>query len=512
MPARRRHRGTAPALVLTAGLLAALTAPAHAEPSPAEPDVPAAYTQQKVVWKPCPDDVFADTCATIKVPLDYRAPGDRKIDLALSRIAADPKKRVGSLLLNPGGPAGSGLSMPAALAFNADAAVSDRYDLIGFDPRGVGASTPVTCGTTAAERKGNPNKAVDFARDEKLAKTIADKCRKRSGALLPHITTANTARDLDIVRAVLGDAKLNYLGYSYGTYLGAVYTQLFPKTAGRIVLDSAADPALMWRGTFQGMAKEAERAFTRWTKWAAARHSTYKLGDTAAKVTKTYRDLLAQADRKPVPMGKEKLTGDGIRAKTTFSFATVKTASDQVSRLKKAASSGKPGPALPDFFGESTDNMYGAYYSIVCQDTANWPRDPKTYRKDVTANKATYPLYGDLSSAITPCAYWDKGREPEVKINNKVKVLITQNEWDPQTPLSSARGLNRALKGSVLVHVAGAEGHGAYPSATANNATPCLDQKVTEYLVKGKLPAQNTACKRSGGTKPSTAVSFLPAG
>ncbi|EDY47231.1 secreted hydrolase [Streptomyces clavuligerus] len=488
-----------------------MTTPAYAGRSGPAPMVPAEgaldqYTRQKAVWKACPDDVAAETCATIKVPLDYRAPGGKKIDIALSRIETSaPGKRVGSLLLNPGGPGGSGLSMPFALGFAMPEHVTALYDLIGFDPRGVGRSTPVTCGTTAAERKSDPNAGVDFARDEANAKKIADKCRKKSGSLVPHITTANTARDLDIVRAVLGDRKLNYIGYSYGTYLGAVYTQLFPGNAGRMVLDSAADPALMWRGTFQAMAGEAERAYARWTVWAAARHSTYRLGDTPAKVSRTFRGLVADADREPVVMGREKLRGNGIRIKTAFRFATVKEASKVVARLRTAAATGKPGPALPDFFGASTDNQLGAYYSIVCNDTRSWPRDPKTYRKDVARDRVAYPLYGDLGSAITPCAYWDRGREPEVRIDNRVKALITQNEWDSQTPLSSARGLNRALKGSVLVQVAGGEGHGVYPAAGEKVA--CADQKVNEYLVSGRLPAKNTICAPPVGTQRTAPLS-----
>ncbi|MFB7510846.1 alpha/beta fold hydrolase [Streptomyces broussonetiae] len=241
---------------ITATLLAAL-APA-AQASAADPL--RRFENQKPAWQRCDaSQPAALQCATIKVPLDYDRPGAKTIDLAISRMRTSvPGKRHGVILFNPGGPGGEGLDMPVMMKEAMPRKVLDQYDLIGFDPRGVGRSSPVTCGLTTTEQNfERAYRPETFSRDVAWARTVADKCRARNGARLPYITTRNTARDMDLLRAVLGEKKLSYVGYSYGTYLGAVYTQLFPRRADRFVLDSATDPAGIWRGMFQEMAKGA---------------------------------------------------------------------------------------------------------------------------------------------------------------------------------------------------------------------------------------------------------------
>lgn len=212
------------------------------------------YLQQKPKWHRCESGNPAGyQCAKIKVPLDYSRPGGKKIELAISRIkTSTASERRGVLLLNPGGPGGEGLSMPLMMEPELPKSVKRRYDLIGFDPRGVGQSSPVSCGLTDKEREWQrPYKPATFAKDVKWARTVAEKCRAKGGDKLRHLTTRNTARDMDVIRSVLGEKKISYLGYSYGTYLGAVYTQMFPKRADRFVLDSAVDPQRIWRGMIQ---------------------------------------------------------------------------------------------------------------------------------------------------------------------------------------------------------------------------------------------------------------------
>ncbi|MFJ3649607.1 alpha/beta hydrolase [Streptomyces murinus] len=502
-----RNGNTRRTLLLAAGLTAAclaspIPAPALAASGSSGTATAAAplreYTRQKLHWKPCDaKSPSALRCATLKVPLDYGDPGGRTISLALSRLkATGTTERRGVLLLNPGGPGAPGLQLPADPALRLPAEVKQRYDLIGFDPRGAGRSSPVHCGLTAEEQADHPYKAATFTKDVERARTIAGKCRAKAGDLLPYLTTRDSARDMDLIRAVLGEKKISYLGYSYGTYLGAVYMQLFPGRADRFVLDSATDPMRIYRGTFQDMAKAAEQAFTRWAGWTARREGTYGLGATPAEVRATYWKLIARADREPIAFDGQALTGDDIRADNS-TFFHVEAGAERIAALKKAAASGAPTPsgasgttdqaeAAPD------DNYVSIAWSVMCADTRTWSHDPERYRREAIRDTARYPLYGDFAGAITPCAFWPRGSEPQTTIDNSVGALITQNEWDSQTPLFGARVMHRALRGSRMLTVTGGEGHGVLYPPGGNS---CADRAGTLYLTTGRLPAEDLTCR-----------------
>ncbi|MFC5657765.1 alpha/beta hydrolase [Streptomyces nogalater] len=458
------------------------------------------YLTQKPAWHRCaPDAPASFQCATIKVPLDYSRPGGKKLDLAISRMKTSTKKQHrGVLLLNPGGPGGSGLDMPLFMAGELPTSVKNAYDLVGFDPRGVGESSPVGCGLTAKEQNWErPYKKATFAKDVAWARTVAEKCYARQGDKLRHISTRDTARDMDVIRAVLGEKKISYLGYSYGTYLGAVYTQLFPQRTDRFVLDSAIDPARVWRGMIQVWAEGAEPAFARWTEWTAKRNSTYRLGTTPKAVRKTFYDLVAQADRKPIDVDGMRMTGDDIRLTSRAVFFSVRDAAEWVVTLKKAAAGTPAGRGLrtpapvPPSFARATpdDNGDAAFWSVLCADQRDWPRDPEQYRADAIRDKKKYPLYGDFASSVKPCAFWKTGGERTTKVDNKVRALILQNEWDSQTPLTSGQGLRRAMKGAKMVTVAGGVGHGVYGTKS------CADKTATTYLTTGRLPSKDITCK-----------------
>ncbi|MFD9886201.1 alpha/beta hydrolase [Streptomyces alboflavus] len=458
----------------------------------------APYTRQKLTWKRCAADQPATyRCATLKVPLDYSKPEGKRIDVAISRVKTSvPGKRRGVLTFNPGGPGAAGLDLSLMFAKGLPKNVREQYDMVGFDPRGIGESTPLACGLTDAEQAyPRPTRsAAEAAANNKWAKTVADKCRDKYGKLLPHISTRNTARDMDVMRAALGEKKLSYFGVSYGTALGAVYMQLFPQRADRFVLDSAVDPGRMWRGMFQVWAPEAERAFKRWTKWTAARDATYHLGDSPAKVARTFRKLVARADVDPIVIDGQKLDGAEVRDITRAEFFTVRSGARTVVELKKAAE-GRQARELSGAQEQSMDNMTSSQLAVVCSD-ASWPRDPETYRRDAIRDAARYPLYGDFASTIAPCAYWDKGAEPATKVDNKVKSLVVQNEWDSQTPLVTGKAMHRALKGSRMVTVSGGEGHGVVFGDSRN---ACAEKATMGYLVTGKLPAKDLTCKATPG-------------
>lgn len=506
----------APALVTSTAAAAPAASPSASASPSADPSAGKGaldrYAKQKPRWKRCEADAPATfQCATIKVPLDYRRPGGERIDLAISRIeATTPGKRHGVLLSNPGGPGGEGLYMPLMMAEELPVSARQKYDLIGFDPRGVGASSPVSCGLEPEEENWlRPYKEETFDDDVAWARTFADKCEEKAGDVLPHITTRNTARDMDLLRAVLGEKKISYVGYSYGTYLGAVYTQLFPRRADRFVLDSAVDPERAWRGMIQWWAEGAEPAFDRWTEWAAQRSERYGLGDTPKKVEATFWDLVARAGEEPIDLDGQLVTGDDIRSgmrgavfspqSATLAFVELKKAADgkPVAPEKLKAFTGSKGPGTAGAAVETpADNMSASFWAVVCGDnSAAWSRDPESYRRDAVADKGRYPIFGDFASSIKPCAFWDRSAERATKVNNKVGSLVVQNEWDSQTPLPSGQALHDQLRGSKMVTVLGGEGHGVYPSGNA-----CTDGAVNRYLLTGKLPAKDVACRATAGS------------
>ncbi|OUD00149.1 alpha/beta hydrolase [Streptomyces swartbergensis] len=519
---RRRRLAPLLAVSVTATLAPALaTSTATAAPVPTSSTASSSaakgalerYVKQKPRWKRCEADSPAEfECATIKVPLDYRDPAGKRIDLAISRIKSSaPGKRHGVLFSNPGGPGGQGLYMPLGMRESLPESALQKYDLIGFDPRGVGRSSPVSCGLEPEEEIWlRPYKEETFGKDVAWARDVANKCKEKAGNTLAHITTRNTARDMDLLRAILGEKKISYLGYSYGTYLGAVYTQLFPRRADRFVLDSAVDPARAWRGMIQWWAEGAEPAFDRWTEWAAERSEKYGLGDTPKEVDRTFWDLVAQADEKPIELEGQPITGDDIRSGIRGAVFSPQYATEAVVELKKAAAgepasankvaaiAGSEGARTADATADSADaaevpadNMTASFWAVVCGDnSAAWSRDPESYRQDAIEDKGRYPLFGDFASNIKPCAFWGKSLEPATKVNNKVRSLVVQNEWDSQTPLPSAQALHEDLKGSKMVTVLGGEGHGVYPSGNA-----CTDGAVTGYLLTGKLPAKDVTCE-----------------
>ncbi|MFJ8002169.1 alpha/beta hydrolase [Streptomyces sp. NPDC096310] len=513
-----RRRRLAPLLAVSvtatlAPVLATSTATAAPAATPSTVSTSAAkgtldrYVKQKPQWKRCDADAPAEfECATVKVPLDYRVPGGKQIDLAISRLKSTaPDKRHGVLFSNPGGPGGQGLYMPLGMQDRLPESARQKYDLIGFDPRGVGLSSPVSCDLEPDEENWlRPYKEETFDRHVAWARDVAAKCKEKAGDTLPHITTRNAARDMDLLRAILGEKKISYVGYSYGTYLGAVYTQLFPGRADRFVLDSAIDPARAWRGMVQWWAEGAEPAFDRWTEWAAERSEKYGLGDTPKEVGRTFWDLVAQADEKPIEVEGWPNTGDDIRSGMRAAVFSPEYATEGLVELKKAAA-GEPASAkkLAAFTGSEgagtagtaaelpSDNMTASMLAVICGDnSAAWSRDPESYRRDAIEDKGRYPLFGDFASSIKPCAFWDRSVEPATEVNNKVGSLVVQNEWDSQTPLPSGQALHATLKGSKMVTVLGGEGHGVYPNGNA-----CTDGTVTDYLLTGKLPAKDVTCR-----------------
>lgn len=486
-------------LALTAAALAVTALPASASSS--APSSASASSMSftdaapgALRWGPCPEGVVAPRlqCSTLDVPLDHRDPHGRQIEVAVSRLPSEhPSKRRGVLLTNPGGPGGSGLTYPAILAASGlPQDVLDSYDIIGFDPRGVGRSTPVTCDLTEKQQwRGSFPKyaytAADVTREAAYARKFADQCAgSRTGWMLPHTTTANTARDMDRIRAALGESHVSYLGASYGSYLGAVYTTLFPRRGDRIVLDSNLGPGGYDVTAMRLFARGMADRFPDFAAFAAA-HPEYGLGATPRQITATFYALVAKLDAKPV----QGVDGTGFRA-YTFERLYADASMPELAAFWQAVDTGKELP-LPEPT-PGTENVLAARSAVVCGDS-RWPDRVRDYQRNVAVDRLRYPMLGGSTASITPCAFWpDERTEPPVRITGRgpSNVLMVQNERDPGTPLTGARALRRTFGERATMVTADQGGHGVYPYGS----NTCANDAATTFLTTGERPAHDLAC------------------
>lgn len=484
----------AAAVTVTAGIPGTATA---GVPSRSPANTP---PRSPLRWGACPSGTEAAlSCAKLTVPLDYRHPGGRTIEIAVSRLAStEPAAKRGVLLLNPGGPGLPGLPAPALLKLPEK--VRDRYDVIGFDPRGVGHSTPVTCNFTPAQggvasNPPTPADAGDVARQATVAKRLAAACAtSRTAYLLPHLTTANTARDMDRIRAALGVPKISYYGESYGTYLGAVYATLFPHRGDRVVLDSSLPPEGYDIDALRGQAAGFEARFPDFAAFAAAASRKYHLGGTPAAVRAKYFQLAARLDRRPV----QGYDGTAFRV-VTSGLLRADSQRAELAETWHALDTDQPPPGSGGAGGgRYTDNYPAAYLGLICGDS-RWPTSLATYRRHVAVDRVRYPMYGAFAANIRPCAFWPAPAEPKVKITARgpSDVLMVQNLRDPATPLPGALRTRRALGGRARMVTVGQGGHVAY----LNGANTCGNNAVTDYLVNGVRPPHDAFCPAEPATR-----------
>ncbi len=469
--------------------LTALVGPAVAAPPLSERARPA---HAPLAWQACSTKAHPSLqCASLKVPLDHREPDGEQITLALSRVPHTADTFQGPLLVNPGGPGAGGLTMAGFVANALPKNVAAQYDVIGFDPRGVGRSRPAlncrpghfapvrpdSLPRTPALERANLDRARAFARG----------CAAKHGHVLPFIDTVSTVQDMDAIRAALGAERLNYFGYSYGTYLGAVYGKLYPHRVRRMALDSLVDPTGVW---YEGNLRQ-DHAFDARHKalmaWIARHDAAYRLGKDPARIeAKWYamRDALARR-----PAGKKVgaaeledtfLPGgyfNGYWPRLAEAFAAYTNHKDTGPLLKAYESLG-----ATDAAGE---NSYSVYTAIQCRD-ALWPRSWETWREDNARTYAKAP-FSTWNNAWynAPCAFWPTYHlsQPDVSNSALPPVLLLQATDDPATPYEGAVTLHRKLAGSRLVVERGGGNHGV--SLRGND---CLDRHLTAYLANGEVP------------------------
>ncbi|MFD7839202.1 alpha/beta hydrolase [Streptomyces sp. NPDC059761] len=459
-------------------------------------------------------------CATLRVPLDYARPDGPQIPLTVSRVAATRRGgavRQGALVYNPGGPGASGIFFPLVATLPEWERIGAAYDLVGYAPRGVGRSAPLSCEDPAGRAKGptqvpaEPSAAYKRQRVA-AARAYARGCAQRAGATLPYYSTLDNVRDLHVLRAALGEEKLTFLGASYGTYLGAVYATLHPAHVRRMVLDSAVnpDPRRIWYVNNLDQAPGFEQRWYDFRAWAARHHATYRLGATPEAVQASYERVREAVAR--TPAGGEVGTGELQAAFLQAAYY------DDVWPERAAALSaflaGDPGPlaeqARPDpESAAARENARAVYTAVLCNDAA-WPAQWETWDRDNTelARRAPFETWANAFLNL-PCAYWpvhDRqqpvavGEQPVAVGEQPVPVgaqpaalprtLIVAAERDGATPYPGALELQRRLGAeSALVTEEGAGSHGV-----VGGRNDCVDRHVERYLLTGDTSGWRVTC------------------
>ncbi|WP_196452268.1 alpha/beta hydrolase [Planomonospora sp. ID82291] len=494
-----------------------------------------AQIRQDLVWGACDRTGEGRTsapaapgveCATLRVPLDYRRPY-RTIGIALNRIKGRTPRagnHLGVLLVNPGGPGASGRDLARYVAAALPGGLADRFDVIGFDPRGVGRSTPalqcVDPGDYYAPPR--PDHVPKTAQEESAlvgrAREYAEACQARWSWFLPHLTTENSARDMDMIRAALGESRISYLGYSYGTYLGAVYATLFPRRVKRLVLDSVVDPRGIWYASNLKQNAYFDRRHRDFLAWTARNNRVYRLGATVASVSFAWYATRERLRTRPA---------GGVVGPSEFDDVyTAGGYSDALwPELARAFSAyvrrGDTEPLLAAYRRHAendaaTENGYAVYLATECAD-APWPRDWNRWRADTAAVHARAPFMAWQNAWYNaPCAFWPGRGGVPVRIRQDRALpgaLLIQSRRDAATPYPGALEMRRILTRSRLV-VEGGGDHGV----ALFEGNRCVDGHLAAYLRDGTLPGRtgragagvDARCAAGPGPKPAARAARVP--
>lgn len=459
------------------------------------------YYDQQAKWRDCGDD----ECTRIEVPLDYSHPEGRAIELGvLRRPADDAKHRVGTLLVNPGGPGVSGISYAENAEYYFTQDVLDAYDIVGWDPRGTASSTAVECLTDAETDQmlaadGSPDTPREVGELRRLNRSFTAGCMSGSGFLVPHVGTLNSARDIDVLRVVLGEKQADYFGASYGTLLGATYADLFPKRVGRFVLDGALDPTATGEEVALGQLGGFQRAITAFVDDCITIDGCV-LGPTRQDGLDQIEALFEQTDREPLPSASGRAVTQSLTQYGVVAAMYSRSQGWPMLRLGLARAFDGDGTvllALADSYSERNEdgtyasNVNEAFPAISCTDR------PETWtvrqvRRALPTFREVSPLFGDwFAWAGTGCANWpvdDASFPRRLRATGAAPILVIGTTRDPATPYEWAVALARQLDSGVLLSRDG-DGHTAYASGN-----DCIDGAVDAYLLAGEVPANGTRC------------------
>jgi pimeloyl-ACP methyl ester carboxylesterase len=466
----------------------------------------AAFYTQQVAWKGCSDNP-RQLCGTIEVPVDYAKPQGDRFTLALRKApATDPSRRVGSLLINPGGPGGSGVEYAQYASFVFSPKVRAVYDIVGFDPRGIGQSDAVSCLTDAdMDRLFSTDPTPDTPAEQKAIRTTADSvarsCVARGGEHALHMSSTEVARDMDVMRVVFGDAKLNFFGGSYGTFLGAIYADTFPDKVGRMVLDSAVSPNQTDAEEMTYDIQGFEASIDAFIDWCVARPDC-ALGSDRAAARGRIADLLDAVERRGLATSKPGLTriGEGWVGFSIFMCLYSDSSWPTLNRGLAQAFSGRGDILLAKGMSVVERSATGRYatssylQAMLPVRCADWPRSKDTPASlaEQTRLKKAHPLWAKMTGAIyDSCAAWPTpGRTPKgtTLAVGAAPILVIGNERDPATPIGGTKQLAKDLDSGVLL-TSDHDGHGTYYAGNS-----CVDRAVDGYLVQGTVPRDGTTC------------------
>ena len=445
------------------------------------------YLDQRLHWRACGDF----DCATLTVPLDWDHPDGQAITLALTRARASGGTASGTLFINPGGPGASGTDFVRWFPVRA----FPTLDVVGWDPRGSGRSTPVRCGSPAQTDAyfavdASPDSAAEWQALRRSELTFARRCRQASGVLLDHVSTIDTARDLDYLRYLVGDQRLNYLGISYGTFIGAVYAELYPRRVGRMILDSAVN-ITDDRSIIQPMGFDL--ALNAFATWCA--DQPCGLGTSAPGVVATVTALFDRLDADPLGVGGRALT-QTLAVSGVASFLYSGTADyGQLAKALTAALDGSGSALLAGadrLDGRRADGRYDpmtyAFPGIGCLDAGDdgWERDAASW----SAAQKLAPVFGTYFGPPVSCDLWSArpADQLDIRAAGAPPIVVLGVTGDPATPYQQSVSMARQLESGVLVTWKGA-GHSAFMLGNA-----CVHQAVLGYVNEGRVPAGGTVC------------------
>ena len=464
-------------------------------------------------------DTATFSCAVITVPLDYANPKGETISIAVKKRAATGGHAQGALFINPGGPGDSGVSFAerASNAFSPD--LLEAYDIIGFDPRGVGSSTAITCSSdddsssstaepsTSAGATASPSAGTEASGGESYEEwaestrqsfqELTEQCASHTepAALLDHVDTVSAARDLDILRALAGQEKLNYLGFSYGTYLASVYAETFPGNTGRMVLDGAIDPSLSLAEQGLGQAKGFEQALRTYVDYCQNSTGCPLSGGTDAGVQQI-RDLITSANSTPLATGdpNRTVTGSDIVAALSEYLYTTEQNWKPLNKALDQAINHRDGSAFVASEEQDTsskDDGGGAFQAVTCLD---YPveGDKTTWAAQYEQAKREAPVFADSAVGMDlVCSVWGHNgtRKPtQIHARGAAPILVVGTTGDPATPYAWSKSLAEQLDSGQLLTWEG-NGHTAYGGDAS-----CVNDAVDAYLISGTMPKKGLTC------------------
>ncbi|MET9799494.1 alpha/beta hydrolase [Streptomyces sp. NPDC006368] len=464
-----------------------------------------AYYGQRLRWRACGVPDFE--CSTLRVPLDYTEPDGHQVKLAVTRIrATGPGKRLGSLHVNPGGPGGSSVGFLQGYAgVGYPAPVRARYDMVAVDPRGVARSEPVNClDGPAMDAYTQIDQTPDNPRENDLVaasfRRFAAGCAKRSGRILPHVSTVEAARDMDILRAALGDRKLHYVGASYGTFLGATYAELFPSRTGRLVLDGAMDPSLPTAELNRDQTAGFQRAFDSFATDCARRPGCPLGTGTPTAAAARIKAFFARLDTRPVPTGESRPLGEALATTGVLAALYDESAWPLLRDALTRAMNGDGAPLLSladSYYERRPDGTYSnlmyANAAVNCLDQPPAFTSPAEVTAAVPSFEKASSVFGEgLAWASLNCAQWPAkatGAPHRIEARGAAPIVVVGTTRDPATPYKWAEALADQLASGTLLTYEG-DGHTAY-----GRGSDCVDSAINAYLLDGTVPADGKRCR-----------------